>query len=288
VGLSVVTIFLMGLSFSFLIFLLGSGLSLTFGLMQVLNLAHGAYYLIGSYVGLSIYELTGNFLLAILAGIGITGLIGIGMEQGFIRYLSGQLLDQVLLTMGFLYIFTNLARWIWGPIPQMVETPSLVAGSLQIGAYSLSVYHLVVIFIGLVIAIGLWLFQQKTQFGAIIRAGIDNREMVTGLGINFRLVCMWVFCLGTVLAGIAGVIGLPLLGAYLDSGMDILLYAVIVVTVGGLGSLQGALLGSLIIGMVHTVGKVLFPPLAFFMIYLLVVVILLVRPSGLLGERETG
>ena len=285
---SVITIFLMGISFSFLLFLLGSGLSLTYGVMKVLNLAHGAYYLVGSFVGLSVYEGTGNFFLAILAGAAITGLIGIGMEQGFIRHLPGQLLDQVLLTVGFLYIFTNIVRWIWGPIPQIVEAPSLVAGSLQIGENSISVYHFVVIFIGILIAIGLWFFQQKTQFGAIIRAGTDNRQMVMGLGINFRLVCMWVFCLGTALAGIAAVIGLPLLGAYLESGMDILLYAVIVVIVGGLGSLQGALLGSFIIGMVHTFGKVLFPPLAFFMIYLIVVVILLVRPSGLLGEREPG
>ena len=281
-----VTIILMGLSFSSLLFILASGFSLIFGLMNVLNLSHGAYYLIGSYVGLSIYGWTGNFLLAILAGAAVAGLIGIGMERGFVRYLPGQLLDQVLLTIGFLYIFTNLAQWIWGPVEQIPKAPSLVAGSLQIGDYFFPIYHFVVIFTGLVMAIGLWLFQEKTRFGAIIRAGTDNREMTMGLGINLRLVFSWVFCLGVLLAGVAGVIGLPLLGATLESGAEILLYAVIVVIVGGLGSLQGALAGSLLIGIIHTFGKVFFPPLAFFMIYLLVIVILLVRPSGLLGRAS--
>jgi branched-chain amino acid transport system permease protein len=281
-----VAIILMGLSFSVLLFLLASGLSLIFGLMNVLNLTHGGYYLIGSYVGITIYKWTGNFFLAILAGAAVAGIIGIGLERGFLRYLPGQLLDQVILTMGFLFIFTNLAKWIWGPVPQMVAPPSLVAKSLQIGAYSVSVYHLVVIFAGLIIAIVLWFFQEKTRYGAIIRAGIDNREMIMAIGINFNLVCAWVFCSGTVIAGLSGVIGLPLLGAYLESGSEILLYAIIVVIIGGLGSLQGALAGSFVIGIIHSLSKAFFPPLAFFMMYLLVIIILLIKPSGLFGKRS--
>jgi len=266
--------------------MLSSGLSLVFGLMNILNLAHGGYYLIGSFVGLSAYKWTGNFLLAVLAGGAVAGIIGVGMERGFLRYLPGRLLDQVILTMGFLFIFTNLAKWIWGPVPQMAAPPSLVAGSLQIGAYSVYLYHLVVIFAGLAIAIVLWFFQEKTRYGAIIRAGIDNREMVMAIGINFNQVCSWVFFLGTVVAGISGVIGLPLLGAYLESGSEILLYAIIVVIVGGLGSIQGALAGSFLIGIIHSFSKAFFPPLAFFMMYLLVIIILLVRPSGLFGRRS--
>ena len=254
--------------------------------MNVLNLTHGGYYLIGSFVGISIYKWTGSFLLAILAGGAVAGIIGVGMERGFLRYLPGQLLDQVILTMGFLFIFTNLAKWIWGPVPQMAAPPSLVAGSLQIGAYSVYLYHLVVIFAGLIIAIVLWFFQEKTRYGAIIRAGIDNREMIMAVGINFSRVCAWVFFLGTVIAGISGVIGLPLLGAYLESGSEILLYAIIVVIVGGLGSIQGALAGSFLIGMIHSFSKAFFPPLAFFMMYLIVIIILLVRPSGLFGKRS--
>ena len=281
-----VTIIVMGLSFSVLLFMLSSGLSLVFGLMNILNLAHGGYYLIGSFVGISIYKWTGNFLLSILAGGAVAGIIGAGMERGFLRYLPGQLLDQVILTMGFLFIITNLAKWIWGPIPQMAPPPSLVAGSLRIGAYSIYLYHLVVIFAGLIIAIVLWCFQEKTRYGAIIRAGIDNREMIMAIGINFNKVCAWVFFLGTVIAGISGVIGLPLLGAYLESGSEILLYAIIVVIIGGLGSMQGALAGSFLIGIIHSFSKAFFPPLAFFMMYLLVIIILLVRPSGLFGRRS--
>ena len=281
-----VTILVMGLSFSVLLFMLSSGLSLVFGLMNVLNLTHGGYYLIGSFVGISIYKWTGNFLLAILAGGVAAGIIGVGMERGFLRYLPGQLLDQVILTMGFLFIITNLAKWIWGPVPQMATPPSLVAGSLRIGAYSVYFYHLVVIFSGLIIAIVLWLFQERTRYGAIIRAGIDNREMIMAIGINFNQVCAWVFFFGTVIAGISGVIGLPLLGAYLESGSEILLYALIVVIIGGLGSMQGALAGSFIIGMIHSFSKAFFPPLAFFVMYLLVIIILLIRPSGLFGKRS--
>jgi branched-chain amino acid transport system permease protein len=281
-----VTILVMGLSFSVLLFMLSSGLSLIFGLMNVLNLTHGGYYLIGSFVGVSIYKWTGNFLLAILAGGVVAGMIGAGMERGFLRYLPGQLLDQVILTMGFLFIITNLAKWIWGPIPQMVAPPSLVRGSLQIGAYSVYLYHLVVIFAGLMIAIVLWFFQEKTRYGAIIRAGIDNREMIMAVGINFNQVCAWVFFLGTVIAGITGVIGLPLLGAYLESGSEILLYAIIVVIIGGLGSMQGALAGSFLIGIIHSLSKAFFPALAFFMMYLIVIIILLIRPSGLFGIRS--
>jgi branched-chain amino acid transport system permease protein len=281
-----VTIFVMGLSFSVLLFMISSGLSLVFGLMNVLNLTHGGYYLIGSFVGISIYKWTGNFLLAILVGGVVAGIIGAGMERGFLRYLPGQLLDQVILTMGFLFIFTNLAKWIWGPVPQMTAPPSLFASSLRIGAYSVYLYHLVVIFAGLIIAIVLWFFQEKTRYGAIIRAGIDNREMIMAVGINFSRVCAWVFFLGTVIAGISGVIGLPLLGAYLESGSEILLYAIIVVIIGGLGSMQGALAGSFLIGIIHSFSKAFFPPLAFFMMYLLVIIVLLARPSGLFGRRS--
>lgn len=281
-----VTILVMGLSFSVLLFMLSSGLSLVFGLMNVLNLTHGGYYLIGSFVGISIYKWTGSFLLAILAGGAVAGIIGVGMERGFLRHLPGQLLDQVILTMGFLFIITNLAEWIWGPVPQMASPPPLVAGSLRIGEYSVSLYHLVVIFAGLIIAILLWLFQEKTRYGAIIRAGIDNREMVMAVGVNYNQVCVWVFFFGTVIAGISGVIGLPLLGAYLESGSEILLYAIIVVIIGGLGSMQGALAGSFIIGMMQSFSKTFFPPLAFFMMYLLVIIILLVMPAGLFGKRS--
>lgn len=279
------TIIVMGLSFSVLMFLISSGLSLIFGLMNVLNLTHGGYYLIGSFVGITIYKWTGSFLFAILLGGISAGLIGFMMERGFLRYLPGQLLDQVILTMGFLFIITNLAKWIWGPVPQMVPPPSEFATSLKIGSYSVYLYHLLVIFAGLIIGIILWYFQEKTLYGAIIRAGIDNREMVMAIGINFNKVCAWVFLFGTIIAGISGVIGLPLLGAYLESGSEILLYAIIVVIIGGLGSMQGALIGSFIIGIIHSFSKALFPPLAFFMMYLLVVIILLIRPSGLFGKR---
>lgn len=283
-----VMILMLGLSLGFLLFLLSSGLTLTMGLMNVLNMAHGGFYLIGSYVGLSVYTATQSFWLAILAGAAVTGAIGVFMERGFLRYMPGykHALDQVFLTFGFLYIFINVAQWIWKAEPLMASPPSVVAGSLQIGAYFFPIYRLVIIFAGIVIAAGLWWFQEKTRFGAIIRAGIDNPEMIMGLGINLRLVFTLVFSMGVAVAGIAGVIGLPFIGAYLESGWDILLYAVIVVIIGGMGSLQGALVGSLLIGIIISAGKVFLPAFASLTIYILVIIIILTRPSGILGKRS--
>jgi branched-chain amino acid transport system permease protein len=275
---------LIGISFGFILFLLGTGLSLTMGLMRIVNLAHGALFMVGGYAGLAVARFTGNFLLGILSGGLCAGLLGLVIEMGFLRRLYKRELDQVLLTIGFIYILTNLAQWIWGAVPQSGIVPSVLSGAIPVGGITFPVFRLAIIAFGLVAAACLWLFQEKTRIGAIIRAGMDNKEMTVGLGINLKVVFTGVFALGAFVAGFCGLLGAPLLGINLGVGWDALLLAMIVVIVGGAGSVQGALVGGLVIGLVDSYGKAFFPELAYFTIYLVLIIILLFRPSGLMGR----
>jgi len=254
------------------------------GLMRIVNLAHGALYMVGAYVGLSVAQYTGSFLLGILAGGLCAAVIGFAMERGFLGRLYKREMDQVLLTIGFVYILTNLCQWIWGPIPLSGITPALLSGSIPMGPVRLPIFRLAMIVFGIAAAAFLWLFQEKTRMGAIIRAGMDNREMTMGLGINLPVVFTSVFSLGAFVAGLCGLIGAPSLGINLAVGWDALLLAMIVVIVGGAGSIQGALAGGIIIGLVDAYGKAFFPEYAHFTIYLVLIMILLFRPSGLMGR----
>lgn len=275
-----------GLSFGFLLFLLGSGLSLMFGLMEIVNLSHGSYFMLGAYIGISVSRWSGSFWLgAALAGL-LMGLVGGFTERLLLRRLHLRALDQVLLTFGFVYIFMDLSKWLWGGDPLSLAKPTLLKGSIDILGDSFPIYRLAIIIIGLSIAVLLWLFQEKTLVGAIVRAGVDDREMVTVLGININLIFTGVFSLGAFLAGFGGVIGGALLGAYQGMDLEVLILALVVVVVGGLGSLKGALLGSLLIGMLDNFGKTFFPDFAMVTIFLAMAVILLLKPSGLLGRKD--
>jgi len=276
-----------GIAFGSILFLLASGLSLALGVMGILNLAHGALYMVGGFVGWTIAIQQGwNFWLAVLAGAVTAGLLGLLMERGFFRYLHGRLNEQVLLTFGLIYILRNLTRWIWGPIPKAPFTAPLLSGSFPVGDYTYPFSRIATIFIGIILAIALWWLLERTRIGATIRAGMDDKEMATGLGINVGLVSTAVFSLGAFIAGGAGVIGAHLFGVNLDLGLSVLLYAVIIVVVGGMGSIVGALSGSMVIGIVDSFIKGLNPELGYFSIYLIMIIILLIKPSGLLGKRK--
>jgi branched-chain amino acid transport system permease protein len=241
--------------------------------------------MIGAYVGLSVGESTGNFAAGILAGGVSAGLIGLIIETGFLRRLYKREQEQVLLTVGITYILTNLIQWFWGSNPSSGIIPSSLSGSIPVGGITLPVFRLAIIGFGLVAAAGLWLFQEKTRVGAIIRAGMDNKEMTNGLGINLKIVFTGVFVLGAFIAGFCGLLGGSLLGINISLGWDTLLLAMIVVIVGGTGSIQGCLAGGLIIGLVDAFGKAFFPDFASFSMYFILIIILLVRPSGLLGRK---
>lgn len=273
-------VLLNGITFGMLLFVLAAGLLLILGVMRIINLAHGSFYMLAGFIGLVVARTTGNFALGALAGMGAIGLLGLGMERFFLRRLPDHL-AQILFTLGCVYIFSDLARAIWGRDPLWLAAPALLTGSVPIGDYQFPIYRLGVIFFGSMIAIGLWLFLEKTRFGAIIRAGVDDKEMVSGIGINIKLVFTAVFTLGALLAGLAGVMGAPILTASLTLDWLVLTLACVVIVVGGLRTLQGALLASILIGLVDSVGKFFFPELAMFLIFGAMALILALRPYGL-------
>lgn len=254
--------------------------------MGILNLAHGAIYMVGAFLGWTVavqYKL--NFGLAILIGGIGGGLVGFGLQQGFLRHLHRQINEQVLLTAGFIFILTNLAHWVFGPIPRFPYTPPFLSGPTHILGVTYPVFRIAIIAAGIILYIVFWWLQDNTRIGAIVRAGMDDRETTMGLGINLGLVTALVFFFGTFITGIAGVIGIQLLGADLQLSMNILKYALVVVVVGGVGSVHGALLGSIIIGLIDTFGRALFPEFAMFTIFAAMIIILIVRPMGLLGRK---
>jgi branched-chain amino acid transport system permease protein len=276
-----------GIALGSVLFLLACGLSLALGVMGILNLAHGALYMVGAYVGWTIAMQQGwNFWLAVLAGAATGGLLGLIMERGFFRYLHGRLNEQVLLTFGLVYILTNLSQWIWGTIPKAPFTAPFLSTSFPIVGFTYPLGRIATIVIGVILAVGLWWLIDKTKTGAVIRAGMDDEEMTKGLGINVGLMSTAVFSLGAFIAGAAGVLGANLFGVNLDLGLSVLLYALIVVVVGGMGSIQGALLGSMVIGIVDSFIKGLNPDIGYFSMYLIMIIILLIKPIGLLGKRR--
>ncbi len=274
-----------GISFGMLLFLLAAGLSLIYGLMKVLNLTHGSFYLLGGYVGLAVLHLSGSFVLAVLAGSFAIAAVGVIMERFFLRRLHLQELPQALLTFGFLFIFSDLATVIWGTNPQVIPKPAILAGALQLGGFFYPYYRLFIIVLGLMIAALLWWLQDGTRLGAMLRASVDDEEVARALGINVSLLFTLVFGFGAFLAALGGVMGGPIVGVYPGADFDVMLLGFVVVIIGGLGNLKGALIGGLAVGLLDNFGKVFFPELALFTIFAPMAVILAVRPTGLFGRE---
>lgn len=276
-----------GLSYGLLLFLIAAGLSLIFGLMEIVNLAHGSFYMLGAYLGLSIVNYSGNFGLALL-GAGLIALVlALVLERFFFRNLYKRELDQVLLTFGFAYCCMDVVKWIWGGIPRSLPRPAFLDHPVDIAGAVFPLYRLAMIGIGLLLALSLWLILDKTRTGLIIRAGVEDKEMVGALGINIKVYFASVFALGAFLAAFGGVVGGPIIGAYLGLDFDILVLALAIVVVGGLGTLKGAFCGSLLIGFVDSFGKALFPNFAIVTVYIAMALVLLIRPAGLFGRGES-
>jgi branched-chain amino acid transport system permease protein len=280
----VLSVFVIGLSYGMVLFLVATGLSLTMGLMRIVNMAHGALYMFGGFVGFWVTKHS-NFWLGALAGALCAGLIGFVLEAVFLRRLYKREESQVLLTIGFIYILMNVAQWIWGSYPMSGAVPSFLSSSVTVGASGIPTYRLFLIGFGLVMAVLLWLFQDKTKVGAKVRAGMDKGEVASALGINLKVLFTGVFVLGSVVAGLSGLMGSKITGVKLGNGWEILLFSLIVVVVGGAGSIQGALLGGVLLGLLDAFGKAYFPSVAAYLMYIALIVILLVRPSGLLGRK---
>jgi len=273
-----------GLSYGALLFLLASGLSLIFGVMRVVNLAHGSYFMLGGYVGLSVIWRTGSYVLALVAGALALAVVGIVMERVFLRRLAGQTLGQVLMTIGFALIFQDLALLIWGGDPYSIRPPSLLAGVVTAGPGRFPIYRIFIIVIAVAVGAALWLLLDRTRIGAMIRAAVDDPEMAQGVGIRVPRVSLGVFALGAALAAFGGVVGAGFLGVYPGLDFEILPYAFVVVIVGGLGSLPGAMVGSLLVGLLDNFGKALFPELSYFTLFAPMALILALKPTGLFGR----
>ena len=256
------------------------------GIMRIVNLAHGSYYLLGGYIGFSIAKYTNSFFLACLGGLLAIGILGmfsykVILEKRFAR----ETLAQVLVTFGMLLIISDLCRWIWGGIPLAIPKPEILQGAIYLGKIVFPIYRLAVIIMGGMILIFLWWFQERTKYGAIVRAGVDDDEMTQAIGINISLVKTLIFSIGALIAGFAGVVGGPFVGLSTGLDIEILLLAIVVVIIGGMGSLWGAFVGALLIGLIDSFGKSLLPELSIFTIFAAMVIVLAIKPSGLFGTK---
>jgi len=273
-----------GVSYGALLFLLAGGLSLIFGMMRIVNMTHGSYYLLGGYVGLTVIWKTGNFFLAILASALVIAIVGLGEWNAFLKRLSGQELGQVLTTMGFALIFQDLGLVIWGGDPYTIKVPAALSGAYQLDVLFFPVYRIFLVAVAGAVAVILWAVLERTRIGAMIRATVDDAEMARGVGINVPVISMGVFALGAFLAAVAGVVAGGFVGVYPGADFEILPYAFVVVIIGGMGSLKGAVIGSLMVGLLDNFGKALFPELSYFTLFAPMAAILAVRPTGLFGR----
>lgn len=273
-----------GVSWAMLLFLFTAGFTLIFGLMKIINLTHGSYYLFGGYVGLMVFYRTRSLILsALLGGLSIA-ILGLLMQRSLLHRYEKTHDTQVLLTFGFILFFSDLALSIWGGEPKTIPVPHLLERSILLGSLTFPAYRAALIVIGLVTAALLWWFL-KGKYGMLLRAGIENEEMTAGLGVNISLLKTLTFAGGSFLAGVAGVIGSPVIGVYPGLDMQILLLSLVIVIIGGIGSLKGAFIGSLLVGLMDTFVKALFPIFSLFAIFFLMAVTLAIRPSGLFGSE---
>ncbi len=294
-----------GMQFGVFLFLISAGLTLVFGVMNLVNLAHGSLYMIGAYFAATIFAWSGSFLVAIMLTIPASFIVGIGLEVIALRTLYDRdHLDQVLATFGLILFFNELIRIIWGPEGQPMSVPEALSGHIDIlPGVPYPAFRIAIIVVGLLVAMFLFVLITRTRVGMLIRAGASNRSMVGALGVNIRLLYTLVFGLGAVLAGIAGLMAGPLLAVEPGMGEDMLILAFVVIVIGGIGSIRGALIASILLGIVETVGRSILPfmleavlsneaaqtagpALASILIYLLMAGVLFFKPQGLFPARS--
>jgi len=279
-----VQIFANGVSIGAVLFLMSAGLSLLIGAMGVLNLAHGAVYMIGAYIGWTICVDHGlPFPVAVLgAGVG-TALLGFVFERLF-HLIQGQADQQILLSFGLIYVLVNLSQWIWGAVAKSPFQVSWLSGAVHIGGTVIPTARLAIAVVGFFVAGVLWFVQDKTRAGAIVRAGMDDPNMVRALGINLDVVVAGVFILGSAVAGVAGAMGGLVLGASSSQAIDVLLLALIVVVVGGVGSVAGTFASAMLIGVLDAYSRSWLPEMSSVVLYALMALVLIIRPTGLSGR----
>ncbi len=276
-----------GLQYGLLLFLVSSGLTLVFGIMGIINLAHGSFYMVGAYLAWSLASMTGNLASAIAIAIPLTVVLGMALEKLLFRQLyTRDHLYQVLLTYGLILVFEELRSIIWGDDVHGVAVPALLNASIPLTEnLSYPVYRLAISGVCLLLAFALYVLIQKTRLGMMIRAGASNRDMVQSLGIDIKLIYTLVFAMGVALAAFAGMINAPLSSVTPNMGSHVLIICFVVVVIGGIGSVKGAMAASLMIGLAETFGQVLVPEVAGMIVYVLMAIVLVWRPEGLFGRK---
>ncbi len=282
---SLITQLFMGLQIGLVYVLLAAGLSLVFGLMTVVNFAHGAFFMLGAYMGLFMMGVTGNFWASLIFVPLATGVLGLVVEKFTVRPLYGRDPNYpLLLTFGLSFVMVEGVRLIWGTTGFPFDTPSALTGPVNLGFALFPRYRIFVIAITVIIIFSLWAFLEKTNLGLIIRGGTRDSLMVRVLGIDLSQIWFLVFGIGAALAGIAGVLAAPMRGVHPDMGIDMLIQAFVVVVVGGMGSLKGAVIAGILIGEVVSMTTLFYPMIGEVIIFISMAIVLLVRPSGLFGE----
>jgi branched-chain amino acid transport system permease protein len=276
-------------TFGGLLFLLSAGFSLIFGLMRIPNLTHGSLFMLGAYIGatfvIGVLGVKFNFWLAAVLATLAVALLGALAERLLLRRLPGEQLAQVLVTLGLSFMAADFCLMVWGGDPLSVATPPELAGFARFGVLVFPNYRLAIIVIAIIVAIGLWLLLERTRLGAMIRAGVDDPDMARVVGIRVSQLFTIVFALGAGLAAFAGIIGGPILSVYPGLDQDMLPLALVVVILGGSGSLLGSFVGSIIVGFIYNFGQALLPELAYFVLFLPMLLVLLLRPQGLFGRH---
>ena len=275
-----------GLAYGMLLFLVASGLTLVFGMMNVLNIAHASFYMLGAYFSYQMLEIVGNFWVGLVVCPLLVGLLGVFMERFLLRRVhAGGHVQEFVITFGILFVINELVKWIWGTAPLPVPIPPALSGSVMIMGNVYPVYRLFILFFSLGILIFLAFILMKTRLGITVRAAVSDRDMVSALGTNTPRVFMLVMGIGTWLAGLAGVIAGPFISTYPGMALEILVDCFIVTVTGGLGSLLGAVVASFLIGQLSSFGILFIPRFAIVFAFLLMAVVLIIKPSGLFGGK---
>ena len=293
-----------GLQFGVMLFLMAAGLTLIFGVMGLINLAHGSLYMIGAFAAAAVAGATGSFVLALAAALAVAAIAGALIEMTVIRRLYGKAhLDQVLATFALILIFSEGTRWLFGSFPLFLEIPDYLSGPITLpGGIQYPLYRLALIAVGLLVGLGLWALIERTRMGIQIRAGENDREMIAALGVDIRLLYTLVFAIGAALAGLAGALVGAIQSVQVGMGEPVLILAFVVIVIGGIGSIKGAFIGALLVGMTDTLGGIFLPEvfklfmepgaatqtgsaLASMAIYILMSLVLIWRPTGLFGAR---
>ena len=273
-----------GLSFGAILFFLAAGFTMIFGLMRIANLAHGGFYLMGGYFGITVALTTGSFWLGLFAGGIIILLLGVFAERILLRPIRGLEKPEVLLTIGLTFVIGDISLWLWGGDPRTIPLPGVLKGAFNVGDFFYPKYRLFVLAFAILLGATLFYIDRRTKVGAMVRAGVDDRETVAALGININAVFTGAFMFGAFVAGMSGVIGAGFLALLPGQDFEILLFALVVVIIGGLGSLEGAAVGAAVVGLIDSFAKALVPELSFFTLFAPMAIILMLRPAGLLGK----